>query len=108
MAGDLPPAQGRLEGTPPPIKPFSLSLENGKSTLSHKKQIGDFKSNTKLKLNLKYSAPPRFSELSSKVSHKLWGTSFSFSNKISDSFNLSSKISHSVNLWEGLKAKYGL
>jgi hypothetical protein len=108
MAGQIQSSPLTFESTSFFTKPFSINVESRKFTLTHKKQFGDLKSTTKLKCNLNNDYLPRFSELSSKITKKLWGSSFTFSNKISDNFNISSKISHGFNIWEGLKAKYGL
>ena len=89
-------------------KPFSVKLENNRATIAHKSQYGETKLNTKIKLATKYDSLPRFNELNSKLSRKLWGSTLTFSNKISDKYAFSSKISHSVLLWEKLKIKYGL
>jgi hypothetical protein len=70
--------------------------------------MDDFKSTTKMKLITRYGQYPKFNELSSKLSKKIWGTNLSFSNKITDNLNLTSKVTHSFNLWERLKVKYGL
>lgn len=108
MAGLLSGARVDPQGMRLLTKPFSVKLENSRTTIAHKDQYGETKSNTKIKLTTKYDSLPRFKELTSKFSRKLWGSTLTFSNKISDNYAFSSKISHSVLLWEKLKIKYGL
>lgn len=81
------------------MKPFSINIESNKFTLTHKRQFDELKSTTKLKYNLNNGYYPRFNELNSKISKKFWGTSVTFTNKISENFNISSKFSHGINIW---------
>lgn len=76
--------------------------------MTHRKQIDDFKSTTKLKASATYDARPSFNELTSKISKKVWGNTMTLSSKINSSNEMTAKLSHSVNLWERLKVKYGL